>query len=59
MFVAEPSGGEAGVLGGFDGEDEVAAFLGGKEQAIFEMGGFEDFGIGESGWVNWVAGEMA
>ena len=46
-------------MGGFDGEDEVAAFLGGKEQAIFEMGGFEDFGIGESGWVNWVAGEMA
>ena len=46
-------------MGGFDGEDEVAAFLGGKEQAIFEMIGFEDCGIGESGWVNWVAGEMA
>lgn len=46
-------------LGGFDGEDEVAAFFGGKEQAIFEMIGFEDCGIGESGWVNWVAGEMA
>ena len=46
-------------LGGFDGEDEVAAFFGGKEQAIFEMIGFEDCGIGESGWLNWVAGEMA